>query len=177
MVDVTEISAVIAAAGVVVGVVLTYVELRHQTKIRKTDLLVRLYSTLSSSEFMDAQWKIMNLQVKDYDDYVRQYGSMLSENPMHKALNVTASFYELLGILILRKRADAGEIYDVLGSNTPKLLYEKIKPVVQGLRKEFNEQYALAGFEYLCNELKRKEPQLRKTWEKTMNTYDETKKK
>jgi hypothetical protein len=169
MIGITEISAVVAAVGVLVGVAYYILDMRNQTKIRKTDLLVRLYSIISSSEFMDAQWKIANLQIKDYDDYVRQYGSILSENPMHKALNAVTGFYELLGILILRKRAAAGEIYDVLGSNIPMMVYEKIKPLVLGVRREVNEQYAFAGFEYLCNELKRKEPQLRKTWKKTKN--------
>jgi hypothetical protein len=161
--DVASISAVIAAAGVLVGVVYYVLEMRHQTTIRKTDLLIRLYSTVSSNEFMDAQWKVYSLQVKDYQDYVRQYGSMLSENPMHRAFGTVSGFYESVGTLLYRKLIDVRSIYDVVGSSNPKSVYEKIKPIVSGVRREFDEPGALAGFEYLCDELMRKEPQLKKT--------------
>jgi uncharacterized membrane protein len=168
--DVTSVSAVVAAAGVLVGVVYYVMEMRHQTIIRKTDLLIRLYSTINSSEFLDAQWKVLSLQTKDYQDYVRQYGSLFSENPMHKALALVAGFYELLGNLLLRKLVDIGSVYDVMGSSTPKMLYEKVKPMVLGVRRETNEPFIFGGFEYLCAELVRKEPQLRKTWAKTTKT-------
>jgi hypothetical protein len=52
MVDITEISAMVAAAGVMIGVVYYILEIRHQTKARQdtakttqADLLMRLYST------------------------------------------------------------------------------------------------------------------------------------
>jgi len=177
MVDIQTVSIAIASGSVVLAAIYYILQLRHQITIRKTDLLIRLYSTMSSSEFLDAEWKILSLQVKDYQDYVRQYGSLFSENPMHKALALVASFYELLGNLLLRKLVDIGSVYDVMGSNTPKMLYEKIKPVVLGARRETNEPFAFAGFEYLCDELVRKEPQLRNTWAKTTNTSNEMKKR
>jgi hypothetical protein len=43
MVDVTEISAIVAAAGVLVGVVYYILDMRNQAKIRQTDLVMRLY--------------------------------------------------------------------------------------------------------------------------------------
>jgi hypothetical protein len=46
------------------------------------------------------------------------------------------------------------------------MLYEKIKPVVLGVRREFAEPASLVGFEYLCDELERKESRLKKTWGK-----------
>jgi len=167
MVDVTEISAVIAAAGVLVGVVYYVLEMRHQTRIRKTDLLIRLYSTGTSNEFMDAFWKISNLQVKDYSDYVKQYGPISdSENPMNRAFFTIAYYYDLAGTLLYRKLIDPVTVYDVWGSSNPIKLFENIKPIVLGIRKEFGEPLALIGFEYLVDELKRKEPHLRKTWGK-----------
>jgi hypothetical protein len=81
MVDVQSISIVIASASVVAGIVYYTIQVRHQTAIRKTDLLMRLWSFGSTNEFMDALEKVTGLQVKDYEDYVTQYGSFLSENP------------------------------------------------------------------------------------------------
>jgi hypothetical protein len=42
------------------------------------------------------------------------------------------------------------------------MLFEKFKPLVLELRREVD-PVLYTGFEYLCDELKRKEPQLGKT--------------
>jgi len=167
MVDITEISAMVAAVGVLVGVVYYVIDMRNQTRIRKTDLLVRLYSAGTSNEFMDAFWKVNNLQVKDYSDYVKQYGPLSNlENPMNRAFNTVAYYYDLAGTLLFRRLIDLVTVYDVWGSSNPIRLFENIKPVVYDIRREFDEPLAYIGFEYLFNELKTKEPQLRKTWGK-----------
>jgi hypothetical protein len=161
MVDVQTVSITIASASVVLAAIYYVFQLRHQTRIRKTDLLTRLYSTSASNEYMDAFWKVMNLQVKDYQDYVRQYGPLSkTDNPMNRAFFTIVGHYELVGVLLYRKLVDLVTVYDVWGS-TPITIFEKIKPVVLGLRKEL-EPAALVGFEYLCVELKGKEPQLKK---------------
>src|SRR4030042_1960786 len=107
---ITEISAVIAAAGVLIGVAYYILDMRHQNKIRRTDLDLRLYSIAFSSEFQDAYMNIGNLQVKDYEDYVK-YGPWSSESPvwtvsMQEAFSTVVSFYGLLGQLLRRKLID-----------------------------------------------------------------------
>jgi hypothetical protein len=165
MVDIYEISAVVAAIGVLVGVVYYILDMRHQTKIRKTDLLTRLYtSTFTSNEFMDALWKVMSLQVKDYEDYVKQYGSLQTDNPMNRAIFTVIGYYELVGVLLYRKLIDLVTVHDVFGTSNPIRLFEKIKPALAGMREI--EPSALLGLEYLCHELNRKEPQLKKEWQR-----------
>jgi len=73
MVDITEISAIVAAAGVLVGVVYYILEMRHQNKVRQTDLVMRLYSTLGSKEFWEALTKFMMIEFEDYNDYRKKY--------------------------------------------------------------------------------------------------------
>ena len=74
MVDIQTISIVIASAGVLIAAGYYALQIRHQTRIRKTDLIIRLYSRMHSSEFDDAYPKIMNLQFEDYEDFLRKYG-------------------------------------------------------------------------------------------------------
>ena len=166
MVDIQTVSIMLASASVIAGVVYYAFQIRHQTRIRKTDLVIKLYSTANANEFLDAIRKVASLQTKDYADYVKQYGSLLSESLMHRAVFTVSGFYDFVGILLYRNHIDINLVYDVIGSRTIKMTYEKLKPIVQGARKEFDEPIIYAGFEYLCNELLRKEPQLRKTWEK-----------
>jgi hypothetical protein len=166
MVDIQTVSIVIASASVVVGIVYYTLQVRHQTAIRKTDLLMRLWTFSSTNEFMDALEKVNGLQFKDYKDYVTKYGSFLSENPMQRALLRVFGFYSLLGTLVYKKLLDLESVYHIAGSAYTKMLYEKLKPITLGLRKDLNEPFLMGDFEYLVNELTRKEPQIRKTWKK-----------
>lgn len=163
MVELTEISAIVATAGVLVGIIYYIIQIRHQTKIRQTDLLIRLYSTCNSKEVMDPAWKVSRLQVKDYEDYVKQYGPLFSENPLHKALMKVLGIYDLVGSLLYKKLIDPDLAYNVVGIGYTKMLYESLKPIILGIRKETNEPEAYCGFDYLINELTRKEQQLKKT--------------
>jgi hypothetical protein len=54
MVDITEISAMVAAAGVLVGVVYYILDMRNQHKIRKTDLVIRISSFGTRRDFLEA---------------------------------------------------------------------------------------------------------------------------
>jgi len=162
MVDVYEISAVVAAVGVLIGVAYYILDMRTQTKIRKTDMLVRLYSRSTDSEFMDAIWKVLSMDVTDYQEYVKKYGALLTDSPMSRAFFTTANFYQMAGALLLRKLVDLKTLYDIYGSRNPTMLFEKFKPLVLELRKEVD-PVLYTGFEYLCAELKRNEPRLKKT--------------
>jgi hypothetical protein len=166
VVGITEISAVVAAAGVLVGIAYYVLQMRHQTKIRKTDLIIRLYSATTSDEFMDTAWKVTSIHVKDYEDYVKQYGSFFSENPIHRAVIRVCGMYDIIGTLLYKKLIDHDLAYNVVGIGYPKMLYEILKPIMLGIRRETNESGAFVGFDYLCDELTRKEPQLKKAWGK-----------
>jgi hypothetical protein len=66
--DIPSISAIVAATGVLVGVVLTVIELRNLVKQRQTDLVIRLSSDIRSREFLGAFVDTYEAEFKDYDD-------------------------------------------------------------------------------------------------------------
>jgi hypothetical protein len=162
LVDVYEISAVVAAVGVLIGVAYYILDMKNQTKIRKTDMLVRLYSRSTDSEFIDASRKVMSIDAADYQAYVKKYGALSTDSPMTRAFFTTVNLYQMAGVLLLRKLIDLVTVYDFLGSRNPTMLFEKVKPIVLELRKEVDPAL-YTGFEYLCAELKRNEPQLKNT--------------
>jgi len=167
MVDIQTISIMLASASVIAGVVYYAFQIRHQTRIRKTDLIIRLYLRMHSSEFEDAYPKIMSLQFEDYEDFVKKYGPRHSgKSPeIDRAIATVCGFFELVGVLLYRKHIDLTLVYDVFGVSMIKEVWEKTKPLTMGRRRESpsNEYGVGVGFEYLYNELMRKEPQLRKT--------------
>ena len=156
MVDVETVSITIAAASVVAGVIYTVLQVREQTRMRQTDLIIRLYSTYGSNEFQEALLKVWNVQSKDYEAFVDKYGSWTSDNPVVKAFTTVGIFFEGLGHLLHRKLIDPNLTYDLFGGAALYLAWETMKPIVQGVRKEVDDPTVVMMFEYLYNEMKRK---------------------
>ena len=155
MVDITEISAMVAAVGVLVGVVLTVLELRHLRKQRQTDLLMRLYSVFSMDDFLEALLKVMNLKFEDYRDFVTKYGSIQSESPINVAIFKLANYFDGAGILLHKGLIDVSMASDFMVPATVTC-WNKMKPIIEGLRQETGSKY-FSWFEYLYNEMKKRE--------------------
>jgi hypothetical protein len=160
MVDITEISAIVATAGVLVGVVYYVLQMRHQEKMRKTDLVVRLYSTWESKEFSEATLKTWNLEFNGYEDFVKKYGPWYSETEVYTALRMVGSFFELLGVLLSSDFVDVSIVANTFRI-TIETTWEKIKPLVEGGRKVYG-PYLYYNFECLYNEMKKREQKLQK---------------
>jgi len=162
MLDIPSISALVAAVGVIVGVALTVLELRHIRKQRQTELLVRLapWLNMTSSELQKALVKILNLEFKDYDEFVKKCGSPLAEKPEQIAIMTMGNYFEAIGTLLRRKLVDIDLVWDYWGE-TAVLLWEKLKPYVEGVRKEFNQPEFADNTEYLFNELQRTQQQVK----------------
>ena len=157
MLDIPSISAVVAAVGVTVGVVYTVLQLRDLVRTRQTDLVLRSYSTFDSLEFLEAWHKIFWMpEPKDYDDFVEKLGGK-----RHIAAFVIL-FYEQVSILLRRKLIDIGLVDDLL-SDSLKLTWEKVRTPMMEVRKRGIYPRAYENFEYLYNEMKKREQQLPKT--------------
>ena len=175
MVDIQTVSIVIASASVVAGVIYYSLQIRHQNlqlqqqnKMRQTDLVIRLYSTFISKEFFDGLMKFLALEFKDYEDYVNKYGPILSVGKYGLAINNTPelrdllivdNFFNQVGILLHRGFIDADLVRDVF-TYIVEMLWKKAEPIIQGMRKELNQPEVGKWFEYLYNEMKKREQQL-----------------
>ncbi len=149
MVDITEISAVVAAAGVLVGVVYYILDMRNQSRMRKTDLIIRLFSNMISKDWLEAWEEVRDREVIDYSDYKKKYGFV--------GANQVYLFYDQLGRLLKKGLIDIDSL--PLETGQINQAWEKLKPIIEGSRKRFNEPKLGSGFEYLHNEVKKREPQ------------------
>ena len=157
MLDISSISALVAAVGVIVGVVFAVLQLRDLVKARQTDIVMRLFASFSTKEFQEANSEVGSLRCEDYNDFVNKYGSFDSNKPIHIAISILAQFFEALGVLVHRNLVDIGLVMD-LYTVSPR--WEKLKPIAEGLRKQFNEPRLMEWFEYLSNEMKKREQTL-----------------
>jgi hypothetical protein len=146
--DISSLSAIIAAIGVMIGVVLTVLEVRNWVNTRQTDLVIRLYSTFGSDEIQEAWERIQTRESKDFDSYRKEYGL--------QDVNKVGWFFEGLGVLLHRKLIDIS-LVDDLFSSPVKRAWEKLKPVAEGERNQTNRPQIWEWFEYLYNEMKKRE--------------------
>ena len=160
MLDITEISAIVAAAGVLVGVVYYILEIRHQTKMRQTDLVIRLASDMRSAEVVAAFADMHGAEFKDYDDFVKKYGMPFSKNQVPMSLVMIGNYFEELGVLFSNKLIDAHLVSQLFPTTEA---WEKMEPFVKGLRKEYQSQAYYEWFEYLHNEMKKREQQFQQS--------------
>ena len=157
MVDVQTISIAVASASVVAGVIYYSLQIRHQslqiqqqTKTRQTDLLVRLFSTLMSKDWVEAWEKVRDRENLDYEDYKEKYGFV--------EVNEIYLFLDQLGRLLQKGLIDI----DLLPLETGQITHawEKLSFILEGSRRKFNEPKLGSGFEYLYNEVKKREQKL-----------------
>ena len=162
MVNVTEISAAMAAAGVLVGVVYYILDLRHQAKIRETDLEIRLNTVfnMTAIEAQQALFEVFALEYKGYDDFVKKHGTMFDKTTAAMAIATAGNYFEAVGYLLKRKLVGIDYVWDCYGE-TGMRLWEKLKPIVEGSRKQFNMPRMWWPFEYFYDEMKKREKKSR----------------
>jgi hypothetical protein len=148
MVDIQTVSIAVASTGVLIAAIYYVLQIRNQTKIRQTDLVMRLYSTFGSKEFQDAWTRIESIEFKNYDEYVKKCG--LGDYAQ------CATFFEGIGVLLQKKLIDIN-LVDALFSVPLKFMYERMKPIIEGNREQLHNQRVFEHFEYLYNQMKKRE--------------------
>jgi hypothetical protein len=154
MVDISTISIVIAAGSVVAGISLAVLQLRNLVKTRRTGLVINLYATFGSEEFRTKMLELIALEFRDYDDYVKKYGPYFSDSPASRAVAIVGVYFEGVGVLLHRKLIDADLTYDLLVSPV-EITWEKMNPIVEGIRVELGRPDGYMFFEYLYKKMKR----------------------
>jgi len=140
MVDITDISAMVAAAGVLVGVVYYILDMRNQSKMRQMDFIMRMPSSFIGREAFEALATVMKTEFKNYDDFEEKCGI--------KARQV-GGWREDIGLLVKRKVIDISIVAERYSVNPS---YEKLRPWIEEGRRRASNPKLYEYFEYLANE-------------------------
>jgi hypothetical protein len=146
-VDLQTASIVVASASVVAGIIYYSLQIRHQTKVSQTDLIIRLYSLVASKEFLDAWETVRNRKIESISQYKEKYGNFTEVSQVNTVLGE-------LGMLLRRKLITVDLVYDLTGG-MPMIAWEKLKPINEDVKK--NRGLESDSFDYLYNEMKKKE--------------------
>ncbi len=153
MVDVPTVSIAVASASVTIAAIYYVWQVRHQTKMRKADLIMRLHSQANSKEFVEAYQKVLSIQFNDNEDFVKKFGPLYSEGPVQTAVIMLAFFMEGLGVLLNEKLADIGALDKLFPIQAG---WRKLAPVLIETRKQTGSSM-WQWFEYLYNELEKRQ--------------------
>jgi hypothetical protein len=159
MVDTQTISIAIASASIVVGVVYYALQIRHQDKVRHMDLFMRLYSTWGSEDMLNTHRRFMVLEVGNYDSWVKKHGPVTEPSQVNTDIDRIGWFFNLMGFIVKEKIVHIKLVDELLGYWVIKN-WETIKPLVDGWRKQYNIPESYRWFEYLYNEMKKREQRL-----------------
>ena len=148
MVDIIEISAIVAAAGVLVGVAYYILDMRNQSRMRQMDFIMRMPSSFIGREAFEALATVMKTEFKNFDDFEEKLGIEARQ---------VGGWCEDLGLLVKRKVIDITLVAERYNVNTA---YEKLRPWIQETRKRDNNPKLYEWFEYLSNQEKKYYQQL-----------------
>jgi len=151
--DVTSISAAVAAISVIIGVIFAIFQMRDASRTRYTGLIIQLNPALkvTMSEVIENISKVLNLEFKDYEEYLAKYGDPLSDIALHSV----TGYYDGLGFLLYKRLIDIDTIEYII-SGSSKRVWDKLKPIIEGMRKDYNMPELSKWFEYLNNELQKR---------------------
>ena len=146
---VAGVSIVIAAASVVAASTFYSFQIRNQTRVRRTDLVMRLYATWDSLEFQQAFHTIFWADFHDLDSALATTGGE------RQVWSYVFYFYDQVGALLRRNLIDLDLVDDLLGNST-RQLWEKVAPVVREARERSEDPRLYEHFEFLYDEMTRR---------------------
>jgi hypothetical protein len=157
MVDIAAVSIVIASAGVLAGVIYYVLEIRHQSRLRQTESVIKLspWFNMNAREVQEAITQVCSIEYEDYADYLARY----SGKPEHMTLKILGNYFEGIGILVYRKLVETDIVYDFWG-DIIQSSWEKIEPLVAGMRKDSGDFNMFSFWEHLYHEMKKRKQKL-----------------
>lgn len=149
MLDIPSVTGLVATAGVFVGVVLAYLEIRSLVQTRKTELIHGIFQSTNSREFNEAWEKFRESESLSFEDYKKKYGFV--------EWNMIANAFQEMGFLLSEKLIDLDAVYKIYG-RAVKIAWEKMKLFTEDIKKEDPQE--VWAFEYLYNEIQKREQKL-----------------
>lgn len=168
MVDVQTVLTYLTLISIPVGIFYYIMTLRNAQKTRQTQLLMGLYETYRSPEFAHAWGEVMEQEYTDFDDYWEKYGTHVNREAWSNWQSVARAFHGM-GVLLKRGLVDIDLVEELL-VNIVLISWNKMGPILLGFREYTrssdspfgglgsSKRYPqMSGFEYLYNELKKRD--------------------
>jgi len=171
MVDIVEISAMVAAAGVLVGVVYYILDIRYNMRAREMEICRLVTSDFASEQGIQRYATMMNMKWKDYEDFVEKY-EYSNPEMMGKWISQFLA-WENMGVLIKNKIVTAEKLYDTGGFGAI-LGWEKFKEIIQRRRDVAWGRDFLSNAEFFAQEMLKTKIRNDASFKDKLETYRRT---
>jgi hypothetical protein len=165
MIELSVIRDLVAIFGVIAGFTYYVMTVRNsqrmqkmQLETRQAQLFMQIFNRFQEVEFRNNINEIITREWEDYDDHVKKYGRYT--NPTAQAVSAsTALFFEGLGVLLKRGLLDI-DIVGELMSTPVRIYWEKVSPVIMGMRDRMKREAVMESAEYLYEEMMKRDVRL-----------------
>jgi len=171
MVDIIEVSAIVTAAGVIVGVIYYIINLRNSIKARELETTRLVIADYISEQGLQRWATMMTMQWKDFEDFMKKYGRF---NPEMFAKWASWFFaWEVFGVLLKHKIVRAEEMHD-FGGYSAIQAWEKFKDIIQSFRDIAYGQDMFSNAEWFAQEMLKVKMKKDASYKAKMETYRKT---
>jgi hypothetical protein len=168
MSEIETVSIVIAASSVIIGVLYYLLDIRNQSKMRQTEietrqanLLIEIYNHYYTTDFLNDENEILfQWKWKDFDDFWQKYGPETNIKAFNK-WDSMGTYFKGIGVLVRMNLIDLNLVDELMGTSI-RLHWEKSGSIMKEFRKRMW-PHAYEWFEYLYNELQKREERLRQS--------------
>ena len=172
MVEIGTVLSFIQAAGIIVGVAYYVMNIRisqrnqelmlkaqQQTlETRQAQMFMSIYQTDYSNDFLEALHKVMQMEIKDADDWAKAR----KDQETYKAWTMVASYLEGIGVLVRENLVDV-RLVSEMSSGFIMWFWDRFGPGALRCREELNFPRYLVEVEYLAKRVRdysREHPEL-----------------
>jgi hypothetical protein len=147
-----SVSYIAGALGVCVAAFYYVINLRETTRNRKVALTTSLMQNFISEEGSRRWADLMQMQWKDYDDYVEKYDWSVNLDNYAKR-NTVWNTCDILGYQYMSGQLDLGTVWSICNTAVP-LTWEKFGPIIlEGKKRGAFTKNIWEYFEYLAYEM------------------------
>lgn len=161
-------SIILTGVGMIIALAYYTLTIRNQNRTRQAQLMMSLYEAYRSPEFRKNWGEVMDQEYIDFDDFWAKYGSLVNREAWSNWQSVAAYFHGI-GVLLKEGLIDIS-LLDQLLVNLVFVSWLQMGPIVLGFREYTSGSDArfegrgsserhpqMSGFEYLYNELRKRE--------------------
>jgi len=176
MVELAEIQFayyMLAATGVLVAAIYYIISLRYNMKAREMEICRQATSDYGSEQGIQRYATMMNMEWKDYEDFMEKYGY---SNPEMFGKWVSQFLaWENMGVLIKNKVVTAEKLYSTGGYGAIRA-WEKYKDIIQNRRDVAWGQDFLVNAEFYAQEMLKIKTRNDASFKDKLETYRRTRK-
>ncbi len=151
--DISTISVVIASASVIVSAVYFMLDIRHHSRIRQTENIIRLspWFIMDAKEIQEAISNVCSTEYADYKDYLTKYAG----KPEQTSLKLLGNYFEGMGLLVYMKLVEMDIVFNFWG-DVAESVWDDNEELINSMRKDIGTPFTFQYWEFLVKEFKKR---------------------